>query len=472
MSYTKHNFQRGDELYASQLNEMEDQITLNESNLGNAQSAIGNLNNLETAAKSNLVEAINEAAQSGGGGGGGTNNYNSLINKPQINSVTLSGDMAPRDLGLAAIEDIPDVPVVSVNGQTGNVVLSASDLGAGTYSKPGEGIPKSDFTSAVQASLSRADLAYQKPSSGIPSTDLNSDVQALLEKADTALQTAPVTSVNNLTGDVELTASDVGALPSSTEIHNVPTGGTTSQVLAKRSGTNYDLEWRTVGDGTNGTTFTPAVSSEGIISWTNDGGKTNPSPVNIKGAHGEAGVYYGTTEPTDPDVTVWIDPSGTSETIAAPSSPSDGQVLSYDSTQSEWVAQTLSAEDVTYSNQGEYSSGTVGAKVYELSGMLDYYNSIKANKTTYFDASGASAITTTGNDNVMYLYGELTALTFTAPASGICGIRFTSGTTPTVVTLNGVVMPDSWEGAEANTTYEINILNGYGLVAKWSVSGS
>ena len=51
------------------------------------------------------------------------------------------------------------------------------------------------------------------------------------------------------------TASEVGALPSSTEIHNVPSGGTTGQVLTKRSNTNYDLQWSTPssGSGSGGT---------------------------------------------------------------------------------------------------------------------------------------------------------------------------------------------------------------------------
>ena len=42
--------------------------------------------------------------------------------------------------------------------------------------------------------------------------------------------------------------------------------------------------------GTDGTTFTPAVSAEGVISWTNDGGKTNPQPMNIKGPQGNDGA--------------------------------------------------------------------------------------------------------------------------------------------------------------------------------------
>lgn len=44
------------------------------------------------------------------------------------------------------------------------------------------------------------------------------------------------------------------------------------------------------GGGTNGYTFTPAVSADGIISWTNDGGLENPEPVNIKGPQGIQGA--------------------------------------------------------------------------------------------------------------------------------------------------------------------------------------
>ena len=40
---------------------------------------------------------------------------------------------------------------------------------------------------------------------------------------------------------------------------------------------------------TDGTTFTPTVSEDGVLSWTNDGGKTNPEPINITGPQGPAG---------------------------------------------------------------------------------------------------------------------------------------------------------------------------------------
>ena len=96
-----------------------------------------------------------------GSGGSGSSDYNDLSNKPQIAGVTLSGNKSLADLGIAAASDIPTVPVQSVNGKTGAVVLNASDVGAGTYTKPSGGIPKTDLASAVQTSLGKADTALQ-----------------------------------------------------------------------------------------------------------------------------------------------------------------------------------------------------------------------------------------------------------------------------------------------------------------------
>lgn len=54
--------------------------------------------------------------------------------------------------------------------------------------------------------------------------------------------------------------------------------------------------------GADGTTFTPSVSAAGDLSWTNDGGKANPAPVNIKGPKGDTGPTgpQGETGPQGP----------------------------------------------------------------------------------------------------------------------------------------------------------------------------
>lgn len=170
-----------------------------------------------------------------------------------------------------------NIPVTSVNGQTGAVTLViptktsdlTNDAGFGTYSKPSGGIPKSDLASAVRTSLEKADTAlqtapvtsvngktgdvtlnasdvgagtYSKPSGGIPKTDLASAVQTSLGKADTALQSAPVSSVDGKTGTVTV----------------IPSGGTQGYVLKKASATDYDVEWAAE---SGGSTISPSDTS-------------------------------------------------------------------------------------------------------------------------------------------------------------------------------------------------------------------
>lgn len=77
---------------------------------------------------------------------------------------------------------------------------------------------------------------------------------------------------------------------------------------------------------------------------------------------------------------------------------------------------------------------------------------------------------------VQYICGEVSTIAITTPASGIVDVIFESGSTPAVLTVTpptGMTM--KWANGfdptalEANTVYEINIMNGvYGVVASWS----
>lgn len=60
-------------------------------------SKVGDLSDLDTTDKSNLVAAINEAMDSGG-----VSDYTQLTNKPSINSTTLTGNKTAADLGLVS----------------------------------------------------------------------------------------------------------------------------------------------------------------------------------------------------------------------------------------------------------------------------------------------------------------------------------------------------------------------------------
>lgn len=85
------------------------------------------------------------------------------------------------------------------------------------------------------------------------------------------------------------------------------------------------------------------------------------------------------------------------------------------------------------------------------------------------EVSGASP-TLSCIANARYVCGEVTSLSITPPTMGTCEIRFTSGSTPTVLTLPNTVKMPEWFTVEANRVYSINIEDGiYGVVASWPV---
>lgn len=94
------------------------------------------------------------------------------------------------------------------------------------------------------------------------------------EKGDTG-----ATGAKGDKGDKGETGAD-GYSPSAT-VTQTETGATVT--VTDKTGTTTAQ----ISNGQDGTTFTPAVSAEGVISWTNDGGKTNPQPMSIKGPQGD-----------------------------------------------------------------------------------------------------------------------------------------------------------------------------------------
>lgn len=75
----------------------------------------------------------------------------------------------------------------------------------------------------------------------------------------------------------------------------------------------------------------------------------------------------------------------------------------------------------------------------------------------------------TAKAGILYVCGECATLNITAPASGEFGVIFDSGSTATVLTTTGITFQETFTPG-ANKHYEINVLNGYALIAEWDVS--
>ena len=190
-------------------------------------SKIGDLNNLNTTTKTNLVAAINEAAVSGGGGGSGsgsgTSNYNELINKPSINNVELSGNKTLAQLGI----NIPTVPtnVSAFNNDAGyltsytetdpTVPAWAKAANKPTYTAAEVGalpdttvIPAAQVNADWDAASGVAQILNKPSIPNVPSWALAASKPTYTAAEVGALPdtyTAPVTSVNGQTGEVNLT---------------------------------------------------------------------------------------------------------------------------------------------------------------------------------------------------------------------------------------------------------------------------
>lgn len=78
----------------------------------------------------------------------------------------------------------------------------------------------------------------------------------------------------------------------------------------------------------------------------------------------------------------------------------------------------------------------------------------------------------TGEANKRYVCGEVSTLSITPPSTGMIDVVFTSGSTPTVLTATGITFPEWFDSTslDANTRYEINVLDGYGVVTAWATT--
>ena len=228
----------------------------------------------------NMSAAFIIKAEASGGGGTTTTAYGDLTGKPKINGVTLVDNKTSKELKLYGTDNAPPYPVTSVNGQTGDVTISAGgnvdsvngktgvvvlnkyDVGLGNvdnvrqYSTSNpppypvqsvDGATGAVVTNAVKTtpqSLSDTQKQQVRNNIGAGTSSFDGDYNSLTNKPTIPTKTsqlendshyitaneAPVQSVNTKTGAVVLTQDDVGDGATYVRTHNDFTDALKTQI--------------------------------------------------------------------------------------------------------------------------------------------------------------------------------------------------------------------------------------------------
>lgn len=218
--------------------------------------------------------------------------------------------------------------------------------------------------------------------------------------------------------------------------------------------------------GEAGITYTPSVSENGVLSWTNNGGAVNPDPVSIKGDKGDTGNTgpagadgsdgYSPTATVnkygDTTVITITDKNGT--TTESVTDGSDGEDGTDGTDGTTFTPSVASNGDLSWTNDG----GKTNPATVNIKGPAGASGEMTEETVT------GTTPSITGVNNHRYICGECSTLTVTLPESGCIDVTFESGSTATVLTVTPPTgYTKEWANGfdetslDANTTYEINI---------------
>lgn len=165
---------------AGKVGELSDDISAKpDIDLGITGASVGNYAKVKTVDANGKPTAW-EYGSGGGGGGGGTSDYTDLTNKPQINSVTLTGNKTTTQLGLAA----DDVVIASDTEPVSDTNMLWLDDGSGETKEIAE---MSDITGLFPNT--GVDLEFVPDSSYFAQGNIDSTTGAFDETSTTRIST-------------------------------------------------------------------------------------------------------------------------------------------------------------------------------------------------------------------------------------------------------------------------------------------
>ena len=245
---------------------------------------------------------------------------------------------------------------------------------------------------------------------------------------------------------------------------------------------------------------------------------TNVDARGVKGDTGESGVYIGTEEPTDENINVWIDTdesvSGIINDVQVNGTSVVKNGIADVPLASTSVAGVIKASGLdsglfmlggalcispalsTEIKRGENLRKPIASKSQHESTFYglakaaghDEKNSSLPVGTYTTDAKSAisemlngsvsvsgTTPTIVAKSGIRYVCGEVSTLDITLPSSGIVDVVFESGSTATVLTITPPTgQTVKWANGfdptslDANTTYELNIMDGLGVAGVWT----
>ena len=234
-------------------------------------------------------------------------------------------------------------------------------------------------------------------------------------------------------------------------------GGSTGQVLKKKSGTDYDTEWANDASAVTDVQVNGTSILDNGVANIPIAGDANPGVVKVSSTYG---LDIGANQHLN-----YI------RIVPAPENRiknSDGYyspVTTYIQHKSVFYGLAKAAGDTTQSA----SDNAVGTYTSEAKAAIKSMLGIDAGMQEII-ISGQDPVIT-GIANARYNCGEVYTISITPPDSGIVDVVFTSGSTAALLTLPVTVKMPVWFDAtalETNTIYEITITDGvYGMVMSW-----
>lgn len=221
-------------------------------------------------------------------------------------------------------------PVQSVNGETGTVSLDASDVGAYPDDNPDSFVDAAGAANAAPVQSVNGETGTVSLTASDVGAYPDDNPDGFVDAAGAA-SAAPVQSVNGETGTVSLTAADVGAYPDDNPDSFVDAAGAAAAAPVQS---------------VNGETGTVSLTASDVGAYPDDNpdsfvdatGAAAAAPV--QSVNGETGTVSLTASDVDalPDDAVLDDLAN----VSVPT-PNDGDALTFDSGSGSWIAAAIQA---------------------------------------------------------------------------------------------------------------------------------